>query len=1175
MQRFMRLRVVVVALLLALTSCTSSPPVATAHKIKSRAELIGGPRALGEVGDWLIENDKVRFIVQDAGFSRGFGVFGGALLDADLVRKQGVGNSEGGTGQDNFGEMFPAFFLEALEPREVTDPNDPSKKLPPIEIENDGSDGKAAVLVVRGNGGDFIALTQKINELLLGDSRLQPTLFFETRYVLEPGANFLKITTRVQNIAVPGRALNFPNAVLPGGSIVPTPFGDVVLFGAGNNVFAPHKAGYDIRFTLEDIYASNSVALPALPGIAAEFVASSGKNVSYGILAEAPTAPTQNFVNANASQFPGATDHSLHIPFIASAFTGVFQVLPPPQLAANDSAPGGADEMQFTRYFMVGDGDVASISDTVHGLLGVKTGSVAGRVRTDGSGAAVEDVSIVVENADTGDKVTQMSTDAGGRFDATLRPGTYDFVLVKDGYASKRVEGVVITEGKTTREELTLPQPAQVTVVVVEEGKGRVPAKISLVGTTPAEHIGEPSADWLYDLGIGEHFRYTDLVDDDASDPSTLRYIEHFDYSADGTLTMTARPGDYTLVVSRGIEYDRVEIPVSLKAGATANVTATLKRTVDTTGYVGADFHLHSVYSLDSNASLKDRITSYAGEGVEYAVSTDHNFIVDYRATIEKAGLSRFINSAVGLELTTIDRGHFNGFPLQRGSGVLGADDEGEVDTIASRTYGSFEWALRNPEDIFTDLRKLGRKKAGSDEVEDIILQVNHPRDSILGYFDQYGVNAESLAVEGQSGLIAPDPVVHPEFNKEVFSFNFDAIEVFNGKRFELLRTFVVPEGVTRDPASCCPLAAGEVFREYPEPNTNDAGIAALCTDAVDPALCNCVPSNCEASADAEAFCDALQAAQIAANKCVASGTPVAFPGVRDDWLRILATGRRVVGTANSDSHEPEKEEPGSPRTYIRVPSDDPAQVSPDDVVAAFKSGDVLMTNGPFVQITANGVGMGGTATGTSVELKVHVEQTSWVKADTLRIFKGPNAEPETYPIAHPVDDITITLDVASDTFIVAEVLSTDPSSSLFPSIYPNEVPPLQFTDVIGSLGSSLGLATLEGALQPALTFVTTPYALTNPIYIDADGNGWQPSSAIPELDAQTAGRPRSTLALTRPVVTVPTEEEAEREAIQAAWAEVPMRKKITLSHLPRWLWPSDDPRDIRRVLVQFVRHAH
>jgi hypothetical protein len=749
-----------------------------------------------------------------------------------------------------------------------------------------------------------------------------------------------------------------------------------------------------------------------------------------------------------------------------------------------------------------------------------------------------------------------------------LRPGTYDFVLVKDGYASKRVEGVVITEGKTTREELTLPPPAKVTVVVVEDGKGRVPAKVSLVGTTPADHIGEPSADWLYDLSMGEHFRYTDLVDDDAADASTLRYIEHFDYSADGTITMTARPGDYTLVVSRGIEYDRVEIPVSLKAGETATVTATIKRSVNTKGYVGADFHLHSVYSLDSNASLKDRITSYAGEGVEFAVSTDHNFVVDYRATIEKAGLSRFINSAIGLELTTIDRGHFNGFPLQRGSGVLGGpDDDGDVDTIGSRTYGSFEWALRNPADIFADLRKLGRKKAGSDDVEDIILQVNHPRDSILGYFDQYGVNPETLEVEGQSGLIAPDPVIHPEFNKEVFSFEFDAIEVFNGKRFELLRTFVVPEGVTRDPASCCRLEKDDIFREYPAPS---------CEDDVDPALCNCVPANCAVNADAEAFCDALEAAQEAAGKCEDSGRPVAFPGVRDDWLRILATGRRIVGTANSDSHEPEKEEPGSPRTYIRVPTDDPAQVTPDDVVAAFKSGDVLMTNGPFVQITANGVGMGGTATGTSIELKVHVEQSSWVKADTLRIFKGPNAEAETYPIAHPVDDITITLDVATDTFIVAEVLSTDPATSLFPSIYPNEVPPLQFTDVIGSLGSSLGLATLEGALQPALTFVTTPYALTNPIYVDADGDGTvSPSATIPALDAQTVGRPRPTLALSRPVVTVPTEEEAAQEAAQEAWASVPMRKKITLSHLPRWLWPSDDPRDIRRVLVQFVRHAH
>ncbi|HEY1098362.1 MAG TPA: carboxypeptidase regulatory-like domain-containing protein, partial [Myxococcota bacterium] len=703
------MRFVVVALciasLLAVSSCTSSPPLASAHRVANRAELIGGPRALGEVGDWMLENGRVRFIVQDAGFSRGFGVYGGALLDADLVREEGRGNSEGGTGKDNFGEMFPAFFLEALEPREVEDPNDPRAKLAAIEIENDGSDGNAAVLVVRGTGGDFIAMTQKINELLLGDSRINPTLLFETRYILEPDATYVKMTTRVQNISLPATTLRFPNAVLPGGSVVPTPFGDVVLFGAGNDVFAPHPAGYDIRFTLEDLYASNSVALPALPGITAEFLASSGKDVSYGILVEPPTAPTTNFVLANADQFPGATDHSLHVPFIASAFTGVFQVLPPPSLTPNDGAPGGTDEMEFSRYFFVGDGDVASISDQVFAKLGVPTGTLTGRVRN-AAGEPVLDASIVVVDQ-AGAKTTQMTTDGGGRFVANVRPGTYDLVIVKEGQASERVDGVVVEAGAVTRKEIEFALPALLSVTVVEAGKGRIPAKITLVGTTPPDHVGEDTDTWLYDLSIGEHFRYSDFVPDVAADADTLRYIEHFDYTADGTLTFAARPGSYTVVVGRGLEYDRVEVPVTLKAGATATVNAELTRSVDTTGYVGADFHLHSVFSLDSNASLKDRITSYAGEGIEFAVATDHNYVVDYRATIEKAGLQRFINSAIGLELTTIDRGHFNGFPLDRGDGVV---DNIEAGTIASRTYGSFEWALRDPGDIFADLRALGRK---------------------------------------------------------------------------------------------------------------------------------------------------------------------------------------------------------------------------------------------------------------------------------------------------------------------------------------------------------------------------------------------------------------------------------------------------------------------------------
>jgi hypothetical protein len=1143
------------------SACPPSEPRANARRITSRAELIGGPRALGEVDDWLIQNDKVRFIVQDAGFSRGFGVFGGALLDADLVRtSSGRGSSDGGVGKDNFGEMFPAFFLEALEPREVRDPHNPDKTLPPIEIENDGSDGNAAVLVVRGTGGDFIALTQTVNTTLLGDDRRNPTLFFETRYILEPGAQHLKMTTRVQNIAFPLATLQLPNATL-GDTVVPTPFGDVLLFGAGNKVFAPTDAGFDIRFTLEEIYDRGDIALPALPGIAAEFIASAGKDVSYGLLAATPTAPVQNFVTANASQFPGSTNHSLHIPFIASAFTGVFQVLPPRELQENDGVPGGADEMEFTRYFLVGDGDVASISDQVYALLGDETGRIAGKARFAQSGEGVTGGSVVVLGAD-GRKVTQMKLDEGGRFQANLRPGTYDLVLVKHGLPSTRLEDVEVRAGATTQAPLTVALPAQLVVTVVEQGAGRIPAKVTLVGTTTPESVGVASADWLYDLSLGEDFRYTDFIPDVAGDAGTLRYIEDFKYAADGTVSITARPGRYTVVVGRGAEYTRVEQEVELVAGRIVAVDAAIERVVDTTGYVGADFHLHSVFSLDSNASLPERITSYAGEGVELAVSTDHNFVVDYRAVIEKSGLSRFITSATGLELTTIDRGHFNGFPLERGSGALVEDEDGDVDTIASRTYGSFEWALRNPADIFADLRSRGRPGADG-KPGAIVLQVNHPRDSILGYFDQYGVNADTMEPEGQSGLIAPDPVQHPEFSKDAFSFDFDAIEVFNGKRFEFLGTFRVPEGITRDPVSCCPLTPGDILRDRPGPD---------CDDSVDDVDCNCTERVC---AGDPSLCDARQDAQVAAGNCDAGDTrfDVSFPGVVDDWIKLLLSGKRVIGTANSDSHEPEKEEPGSPRTYIRVPSDAPAQVTPDDIVAAFSSGDVLMTNGPFVRVAIGAQGMGGTVTGTSQTLSIHVEQAPWVRADTLKVFRGTDVVHEE-SFEGTKKDFTITVQTPSDTVLLVEVSSTKESATLFPSIYPNEIPPLQFTDVIGSLGSSFGFGAVEGALQPRLVSVTTPFAMTNPIWVDVDGDGFDAPRSIPGVQAQTAARAPQPISLTRPVVTVPTADEARRQEAREAWEALPLKKKLALSHLPRWLWPSNDPRDIRRSLVQFTRHA-
>jgi hypothetical protein len=76
----------------------------------------------------------------------------------------------------------------------------------------------------------------------------------------------------------------------------------------------------------------------------------------------------------------------------------------------------------------------------------------------------------------------------------------------------------------------------------------------------------------------------------------------------------------------------------------------------------------------------------------------------------------------------------------------------------------------------------------------------------------------------------------------------------------------------------------------------------------------------------------------------------------------------------------------------------------------------------------------------------------------------------------------------------------------MFPVLSPTEFPPLDATVIISALSAGLDLSTLPIAsnLKPARTHISTPYAITNPIWIDIDGNGWTP----PETPL-----PRKTLA--------------------------------------------------------------
>lgn len=151
-------------------------PAGTVAKITSPNQLIGGLAAYGRVdGGWLVQNDAARFIVQDSGVSVGLNLYGGNLVDADLVRPPGE------PGNDRFREMFPLVGFRVSNAETVT-------------VLDDGTGGVEAALRVTGTDEK-----SKIIDIL--DSLVGATYGFtiHTDTIVRPGIPGALIRTTVEN----------------------------------------------------------------------------------------------------------------------------------------------------------------------------------------------------------------------------------------------------------------------------------------------------------------------------------------------------------------------------------------------------------------------------------------------------------------------------------------------------------------------------------------------------------------------------------------------------------------------------------------------------------------------------------------------------------------------------------------------------------------------------------------------------------------------------------------------------------------------------------------------------------------------------------------------------------------------------------------------------------------
>ena len=1101
MRRFYPLIGLALSVAAGLSGCSSTPASrAQARTVTHRDEVPAGPRALGDVGDLLLENDKVRVVIQGPGDSRGFGVYGGSLLDAARVdRNQRSGSSAGGAGSDQFGELFPSFFLQAVA-------------VDKVEVISSGADGGTARVRASGTAGDFLELVGYLNRAITGsnerpgDATSTPKISYATTYELEPGANWLRLIFRVENISP--EPLVFPGSEATGLLSViglPTegftvPLGDVALFGATSKLFVP-GAGYDLRSALDRSYDA-AIDWPAFPGVVADWVASSGDGVSYGMMVEG--SPDNFVIGKQATYAPvapfGVTDRSMLIPFVTGGFTGLFHRQAPTELAAGDA-------FEVTKYFVIGDGDVGSVLDTLLPLQGVPTGDVRGKVHERLGSAPADEVTVEVRRK-AGDRYLPYGSYAvaAGSFGGRLPAGDYEAVVAGEGRPLSSGVAFSVKVGEASNLDLTAEGAGRIAVRIVDERGQPMPGKATAVAFYAEEKANQDPRTFLYDKAAGEHERTTDLVPDTA-DPLTRRYIETVDWTASGQAELLVRPGTYTVVGSRGPEYGIAEQTVTVAPGATASVTLRVDHLVQTPDRLAADMHIHSIHSIDASFPVDYRVRSLAAEGVEIAVSTDHNFVTDFGPTIDQLGLRPWMTSFIGMELTTLETGHFNGYPLSYKTGPVGK--------------GAVGWSKRTPDELFSALRDLGSEGSGN-----TIVQVNHARDSILGYFSQYNRNAFTTLPNRPGVFDRFTSPTGPAFvgadGKTTYSENFDALEIVNGKLFNEIRHF-------RTPAS---------FPDGPLP----ADLPAVGTVVVDE-------------------------------------NDAAFPGVVDDWFQLLNLGKRYIGVGTSDTHSGD-DEAGYFRTMVRVAGDDPRTVTGRSFVEGLRSRDAFATNGPMLTMTVNGAPLGSTLTATTapVEVTLRLAAAPWVKVARVNLVRNGEivrrfAIPAGVDLAATPWTETVTLEpptdpagAAKDSWFVAEAIGDD---SLFPVVRPVGIPPLLITDAVASLAAPLGLGTDEyGVLQPALSFPVTAYAITNPIWV-ARGASFEPPGTVPLARQKSADNDPGWPA--PPLVETWADRWAAPTDKQKALRPTPV---VSLPMQSLFARDPDHPADIRRIFAAFHSHS-
>ena len=192
----------------------------------------------------------------------------------------------------------------------------------------------------------------------------------------------------------------------------------------------------------------------------------------------------------------------------------------------------------------------------------------------------------------------------------------------------------------------------------------------------------------------------------------------------------------------------------------------------------------------------------------------------------------------------------------------------------------------------------------------------------------------------------------------------------------------------------------------------------------------------------------------------------VRYRMVRADWFSLWLQGEPRTGTANSDSHSL-REVVAMPRNYIAMVSGPLPAFNQTGFLESVREGRLFGTSGPVLEVSIQGKGPGQTVSGASGVLEIRLRAADWVPVDTVRVYVNGHLTAQERVVRN--ETLEIPLAFGQDAFVTVEAEGRAEPGSVYARLAPG----------------------------------FTPFAFTNPIRVDADGDGrWDPAGLRSPLPA-------------------------------------------------------------------------